>query len=125
MLIGKKTLPINFFFSFRQLWKIKNVDLTKHFMEIEISCPKCNWTPEVEDYWICDCDYVWNTFETFGECPNCKKVWSETQCPENEYDGGCGSWSNHLDWYRNLDEFVSKELKETLSEPIEITKLSL
>lgn len=88
-------------------------------MKIEISCPKCNWKPGSEDNWICECGHIWNTFETSGKCPKCQKVWTETQCPDPEEAGGCGSWSKHLDWYKNLDDFLKKELKETLIQTLE------
>lgn len=62
-------------------------------MKQEIKCPKCHWTPSKEDLWECECGTGWNTFETAGECPGCKKVWTDTQCCH------CNEWSAHTDWY--------------------------
>jgi hypothetical protein len=88
-------------------------------MKIQISCPKCNWKPDGNDYWVCECGNIWNTFETSGKCPKCQKVWTETQCPQFEDAGGCGSWSKHLDWYKNLDDIIKKELIKTIEETLE------
>jgi hypothetical protein len=89
-------------------------------MEVEIACPKCNWEPDDNDYWECNCGHVWNTFNTAGKCPGCSKVWEFTQCPGPGFPGGCGAWSKHLDWYRNLGNQISSELRVSLnSDPIE------
>ena len=60
-----------------------------------VRCPACKWRPAKADAWACNpgCGYVWNTFETKGECPSCGKRWSATQCTK------CGTWSQHDDWY--------------------------
>ena len=79
-------------------------------MEIEISCPKCSWVPDGSAHWICNCGYVWNTFQTAGECPNCRKRWDVTMCPGPGYPGGCGIWSKHIDWYRNLGQVITEEI---------------
>ena len=63
----------------------------------KIKCPCCSWVPDGGDYWECVCGHIWNTFDTRGVCPSCKKEWDQTQCPV--YPGGCGSWSKHDDWY--------------------------
>jgi hypothetical protein len=42
-------------------------------MRIEIKCPKCKWKPNSEKLWQCTCNHIWNTFETGGICPKCKK----------------------------------------------------
>ena len=73
---------------------------------IEIKCPKCKWEPRADDLWICDCEHEWHTFDTAGRCPNCSKVWVETQCRE------CAEWSLHLDWYNGLDDSVKDLLKQ-------------
>ncbi len=72
-------------------------------MKVEIACPKCEWKPDGGAYWQCSCGNVWNTFDTAGRCPNCPK-----------HHGGCGKWSKHLDWYRNLDTQLKKEVENAL-----------
>jgi hypothetical protein len=35
--------------------------------------------------------------------------------------GGCGKWSPHLDWYRNLDKWLKEEIEKvevTVIEPV-------
>jgi hypothetical protein len=66
----------------------------------KIRCPKCEWEPSADDVWACTCYTVWNTFDTYGQCPNCKKVWKETQCQS------CSRWSPHPDWYADLSDVV-------------------
>ena len=62
-----------------------------------VRCPACKWRPARTDTWACNpgCTYVWNTFETRGECPSCGKRWVTTQCTR------CGTWSSHDDWYEH------------------------
>jgi hypothetical protein len=79
---------------------------------IEIHCPKCNWEPFESSQWMCDCGCTWNTFDTGGRCPRCKKVWQDTQCIG--FEGGCDKWSPHLDWYKGLEEIV-QQLKEEIA----------
>jgi hypothetical protein len=81
-------------------------------MKIEISCPKCNWEPDGRPYWKCSCGHRWNTFDTSGKCPVCAKTWADTQCPTPP--GGCGKWSKHIDWYRNLDVEMRREIEKIL-----------
>ena len=78
---------------------------------IKIACPKCDWEPDASDRWQCSCGHVWNTFETGGTCPKCKKQWKDTQCIG--WRGGCNQWSPHIDWYRGLDEAIAELLKST------------
>lgn len=85
-------------------------------MKIKIACPKCDWEPDGGPYWECYCEHIWNTFDTAGKCPNCSKVWLDTQCPGPGYPGGCGSWSKHIDWYRNLTDIMRKKIEEVLKE---------
>lgn len=86
-------------------------------MAVEILCPKCNWKPDGGSYWQCSCNHVWNTFATAGRCPQCHKVWQDTQCPPHV--GGCSAWSPHLDWYKGLDEEMRREIEKILkSEPV-------
>lgn len=63
---------------------------------LEIYCPKCEWEPQADDRWGCKCGHSWNTFDTYGKCPNCGYVWRDTQCLS------CIQWSKHHDWYHNL-----------------------
>lgn len=71
----------------------------------KIRCPKCNWEPDGQPYWMCSnmlrgprgepipCGCVWNTFATRGKCPDCHFQWKDTKCPR------CHKWSKHRDWY--------------------------
>jgi hypothetical protein len=58
-----------------------------------IACPKCDWRPEPDNAWECECGHVWNTFETCGVCPVCEHEWDDTICP------ACMQSSSHEDWY--------------------------
>ncbi|UOQ66468.1 hypothetical protein [Hymenobacter volaticus] len=63
-----------------------------------IACPKCNWQPTGhEKVWQCTCQYQWHTFDTAGQCPNCRKQWLDTWCP------ACGCVSKHTEWYRDVE----------------------
>lgn len=37
-------------------------------------------------------------------------------CPGPGYPGGCGAWSKHIDWYRNLGNQISTEVEKILDE---------
>ena len=63
---------------------------------MEIYCPECKWEPPSSARWTCECGHSWHTFDTQGQCPECGKVWRETQCHE------CHAWSPHHDWYHDL-----------------------
>jgi hypothetical protein len=76
--------------------------------DIRIRCPKCEWQPAKEDKWRCSCGNSWNVFDTAGRCPECKKVWKDTQC----LDDPCHKWSPHVDWYDGLDEIIQKLIEE-------------
>jgi hypothetical protein len=67
---------------------------------MRIYCPKCHWEPTFFSTWFCDdiCNHEWNTFDTYGQCPKCGKIWMETQCLE------CDIFSLHMDWYHELDD---------------------
>ncbi|MDF1752927.1 MAG: hypothetical protein P1U89_09155 [Verrucomicrobiales bacterium] len=80
---------------------------------VEIFCPKCQYHPLESDRWQCTCGVLWNTFDTNGNCPECGKVHSDTQCP------ACGKWSPHHTWYH---EFNSDEVSE--KEPLHQTRSS-
>ena len=79
--------------------------------EVKIACPKCEWEPSPSDQWSCSCGHSWHTFDTGGVCPSCKKHWENTQCL-GAYVGGCGEWSPHLEWYRNLDKWLIEEIEK-------------
>ncbi len=83
-------------------------------MEEDIKCPKCNWAPNERTRWICSCGHLWNTFKTAGECPACGRIWTVTQCHVPS-KGGCGRFSPHIDWYRNLDKQLQKDLENIFS----------
>jgi hypothetical protein len=63
-----------------------------------IRCPRCTWEPGRDDQWICLCGHVWNTFDTGGVCPACRRQWEHTQCLR------CQEWSRHQDWYAREDD---------------------
>ena len=79
--------------------------------KITIKCPRCKWKPAKRSQWQCSCEKVWNTFDTVGECPACKKKWKETQCPS------CNEWSAHDDWYIipvDFDSLLNNATKKTI-----------
>ena len=78
--------------------------------KLRIACPKCSWEPKPTDMWRCSCDHVWHTFDTYGRCPVCNKQWRETMC-HHPRKGGCGQWSPHIDWYRDLEEWLREEIE--------------
>lgn len=79
--------------------------------EEKIACPKCSWEPDGHAHWTCSCGISWNTFETYGKCPGCGKIWRDTQCPE------CAKWSPHVDWYVDLPAIeLEKEEKATIAQ---------
>jgi hypothetical protein len=73
--------------------------------QIVIQCPKCAWKPIKSSKWQCICGKEWNTFNTRGQCPDCKFVWKKTQCRS------CLWWSRHSLWYVELDESVAEPKK--------------
>jgi hypothetical protein len=63
---------------------------------VRIRCPLCGWEPQQHDLWACHpdgCGHAWNTFDTYGVCPNCHKQWEYTHCHR------CAQWPPHDDWY--------------------------
>lgn len=84
--------------------------------DIKIACPKCNWEPDGGAYWVCTCGCVWNTFDTAAQCPNCHKQWTHTACIPHR--GGCTSMPPHVDWYRNLDDWVVEEVASAQEQPV-------
>ncbi len=62
-------------------------------MAAGVRCPRCAWAPRIDDQWQCSCGARWNTFTTRGQCPQCRKQWSETACL------GCKQRSPHAAWY--------------------------
>lgn len=72
----------------------------------KIACPICDWEPDPNSLWYCTCAYKWNTFNTGGVCPSCKKQWRTTQCLS------CHKHSAHLDWYRDLPDVIQDELNK-------------
>jgi hypothetical protein len=79
-----------------------------------IACPRCDWRPDPEYTWRCECGTEWDTFATHGVCPVCGKVWTETQCASGGGYGGCGEWSDHEEWYHNDDDPTVDEYLENL-----------
>ncbi len=79
--------------------------------EVKIACPKCDWEPNPDHQWLCSCGHSWHTFDTGGRCPACKKQWETTQCT-SPAEGGCTQFSPHLDWYRNLDQWLKEEIEK-------------
>lgn len=58
-----------------------------------IRCPQCDWQPQAQDLWTCQCAFEWHTFDTGGVCPGCLHQWETTQCLK------CHGWSAHSSWY--------------------------
>ncbi len=86
--------------------------------DIRIACPNCDWEPDGRAHWVCDaCFTVWDTFDTTGICPGCRKQFTHTDCVPTA--GGCPTNSPHLDWYHGLDEWVAEQL-ELVAEVVEI-----
>lgn len=85
---------------------------------IKIECPKCRWEPDGGPHWQCSCGTVWNTFDTAGRCPSCSKQWEQTCCPTDP--GGCGKWSPHVDWYKDLDEWLEEEVEALKEEGVSL-----
>ncbi len=83
---------------------------------LKIACPKCDWEPDASDQWMCTCGHSWNTFDTAGKCPACKKQWNDTCCLS------CYEWSPHLDWYRNLGDWLTEDLEEVNAEIEELVE---
>ena len=78
---------------------------------MNIYCPKCSWKPTSNSRWMCaltGCGFVWNTFDTHGQCPNCFKQWRETQCLL------CKQFSLHEDWYHDEEPVEKEQREETL-----------
>jgi hypothetical protein len=73
--------------------KMPAIDLDSITGGAQIRCPKCAWRPRAHDQWACDCGFVWNTFDTRGQCPACAHQWHDTACLS------CHQWSPHEDWY--------------------------
>jgi hypothetical protein len=78
--------------------------------KINLCCPSCGWKPDGRPHWKCNCGTVFNTFDTNGECPTCKKQWEYTQCVEDA--GGCSNISIHEEWYQGLDKVVDELFEE-------------
>jgi RNA polymerase subunit RPABC4/transcription elongation factor Spt4 len=79
--------------------------------EEKVRCPQCEWEPDGGAYWQCHCGHVWDTFETYGQCPNCKTVHRHTQCPM------CHRWSPHADWCIDLPPIHFEEMENSQSNP--------
>lgn len=58
-----------------------------------VACPSCGWVPPRGATWLCDCGHQWNTFETGGQCPRCRKIWHATLCLS------CNQLLAHREWY--------------------------
>lgn len=85
---------------------------------IKIECPKCGWEPDGGAYWMCSgCGLIWNTFDTMARCPRCNHQHEYTACIP--YAGGCDAYELHLDWYKNLDNFLQEEVEKVKIERVE------
>ncbi|APR82309.1 Hypothetical protein A7982_07658 [Minicystis rosea] len=78
--------------------KLPGIDIDDITRGAKIRCPRCRYPPRASDRWGCDCGHVWNTFDTRGKCPACKRQWHDTQCL------ACHKWSRHEDWYARSPE---------------------
>ena len=78
--------------------------------DLKIACPKCEWEPDGQPYWMCThCQHTWDTFETAAVCPSCANPHEYTSCIPHA--GGCHTSSRHEDWYRGLDEWLRLQLE--------------
>lgn len=68
-----------------------------------IACSRCDWRPDENAVWRCECGHVWNTFETQGLCPVCYRQWDKTMCRL------CNEWTDHVDWYHDDDDLTVAE----------------
>ena len=66
--------------------------------------------------WECTCHYVWNTFDSGGQCPGCGNIWYDTICL------ACDLWSPHAEWYHD-HLTVHDSIEESIENVIE-TKIS-
>lgn len=62
-------------------------------MDTHVACPKCSWQPLKSTIWTCTCGHKWNTFDSKGVCPGCKRNWAQTECRK------CRTVSAHEAWY--------------------------
>lgn len=84
---------------------------------MKIECPKCGFSPSPSIFWKCSCGHKWHAFATRGVCPECSKVWQDTQCLR------CGIWSPHEDWYHKDAPESQAPLQESQSESPEVDTL--
>ncbi len=82
---------------------MKNVDR-------EVCCPACGWQYDYQAHWDCLCQNHWDMISTGGRCPDCFKDWEKIRCPEEA--GGCGVSSPYMDWYGDLNKWLSTEIHE-------------
>ena len=81
---------------------------------MNIWCPICEWRPENDSKWFCECGNIWNTFETKAKCLLCGKQWESTTCLN------CSEESPHTDWYHEgaLETyFANKDHMRTTQQP--------
>lgn len=76
----------------------------------EVCCPACGWQYDYQAYWKCICQHHWDMIHTGGRCPDCLKDWEKIRCPEEA--GGCGTSSHYMDWYGDLNKWLSAEIEE-------------
>jgi len=77
---------------------------------MKIYCPICEYEPVSQDRWMCVCLHSWNTFDTMGRCPECKRLWKDTQCPQ------CEQWSPHHKWYHYDPDEEDETIEEYVPE---------
>ena len=83
----------------------------------DICCPRCTFQPDSKEQWLCSCGCLWNTFETFGKCPDCCRQWERTQCPS------CNKWSAHVDWYKGIADALNREMVVLKCKPVKPSNL--
>jgi predicted amidophosphoribosyltransferase len=76
-------------------------DADPRYVARGVKCPHCGWIPNGGLHWSCDeCEGgLFDTFKHGGECPECKKVFEDTFCPQCQTSSPYDFW-----WPERSDE---------------------
>lgn len=62
----------------------------------EYSCPSCQASPPIGEYWKCGkCGNAFNSFQTGAVCPHCATRYEGTRCLDCGAVNPIGAWSTH------------------------------